>query len=54
MWAYHDFQYEPTFNVAKIDMGSSLEEFIENSQDYQAKLLKYAIENYRKNKYSKV
>ncbi|MBA7497652.1 Beta-galactosidase [subsurface metagenome] len=54
LWAYHDFQYDPTFNVAQIDMGSSLEEFIENSQGYQAKLLKYAIENYRKNKYSKV
>jgi beta-mannosidase len=54
VWAYHDFQYDPTFNVAKIDMGSSLEEFIKNSQDYQSKLLKYAIENYRKNKYSKV
>ena len=54
IWAYHDFQYDPTFNVAQIDMGKSLEEFIENSQNYQAKLLKYAIENYRKNKYSKV
>lgn len=54
VWAYYDFQYDPTFNVAQIDMGNSLEEFIENSQDYQAKLLKYAIENYRKNKYSKV
>ena len=54
VWAYHDFQYEPTFNVAQIDMGNSLKEFIENSQNYQAKLLKYAIENYRKNKYSKV
>jgi len=54
VWAYHDFQYDPTFNVAQIDMANSLEEFIENSQNYQAKLLKYAIENYRKNKYSKV
>ena len=54
VWAYHDFQYDPTFNVAQIDMGNSLEEFIENSQNYQSKLLKYAIENYRKNKYSKV
>jgi len=54
VWTYHDFQYDPTFNVAQIDMGNSLEEFIENSQNYQAKLLKYAIENYRKNKYSKV
>ena len=54
VWAYHDFQYDPTFNVAKIDMGNSIEDFTKNSQEYQSKLLKYAIENYRKNKYSKV
>ncbi len=54
VWAYHDFQYDMTFNVAKVEMGNSIEEFVENSQEYQAKLLKYAIENYRKNKYSKI
>jgi beta-mannosidase len=54
VWAYHDFQYDTTFNVAKVDIGNSIEEFIINSQDYQSKLLKYAIENYRKNKYSKI
>jgi len=54
VWAYHDFQYDTTFNVAKVDIGDTIEEFIKNSQDYQSKLLKYAIENYRKNKYSKI
>jgi len=54
IWAYHDFQYDTTFNVAKINRGNSIEDFVKNSQDYQSKLLKYAIENYRKNKYSKV
>ena len=54
VWAYHDFQYDTTFNVAKVDMSDSLQEFIKNSQDYQSRLLKYAIENYRKNKYSKI
>ncbi|RKX55626.1 MAG: beta-galactosidase, partial [Thermotoga sp.] len=54
VWSYRDFQYDMTFNVAKIDMGNSIEEFVENSQEYQSKLLKYAIENYRKNKYSKI
>lgn len=48
---YHDFQYDETFNVAKIQMGNNLEEFIKNSQLYQAKLLKYAIEEYRLDKY---
>ncbi|MDQ0338661.1 beta-mannosidase [Caldalkalibacillus uzonensis] len=50
VWAYHDFQYDETFNVAGINMGDSLEEFIANSQQYQADLLKFAIENYRRNK----
>lgn len=46
-WAYHNFQYEQTFNVARIEMGNSLEKFIENSQEYQYRLLKFAIERYR-------
>lgn len=54
VWAYHDFQYDTTFNVAKVDIGDTIEEFIKNSQDYQSRLLKYAIENYRKSKYSKI
>ena len=51
-WAFHDFQYEETFHVAKVKMGRSIGEFIKNSQEYQAKLLKFAIENYRKRKYT--
>ena len=47
-WAYHDFQYDQTFHVAKLKMGNSLEEFIENSQKYQYRLLKFAIESYRR------
>ena len=47
-WAFHDFQYDQTFNVAGIQMGQSLEEFVNNSQEYQARLLQYAIEHYRK------
>ena len=38
VWAYHDFQYDTTFNVAKVDMSDSLQEFIKNSQDYQSRL----------------
>ncbi len=50
-YAFHDFQYDQTFNVAGIDLGDSLEEFVQNSQQYQYDLLKFAIETYRKNKY---
>lgn len=52
--AYHDFQYDQTFHVAKIPLGNSWKEFVENSQAYQSRLLKYAIELYRKNKYKKL
>jgi beta-mannosidase len=49
--AYHNFQYEQTFHVAKVPLGSSWPEFVENSQRYQAELLKFAIEHYRRAKY---
>lgn len=47
-WTYHDFQYDQTFNVAEIRTGDSLEEFVKNSQEYQYKLLKLAVESYRR------
>jgi beta-mannosidase len=47
VWAYHDFQYDTTFNVARIARGSGIDEFIANSQRYQAQLLQRAIEHYR-------
>jgi beta-mannosidase len=49
--AYHDFQYDQTFNVAGVDPGESWEAFVRNSQAYQARLLKFAIEGYRTAKY---
>jgi len=52
--AYHDFQYEQTFHIAKVNMGSSWPEFVENSQRYQADVLKFAIEHFRRVKYQKI
>jgi len=52
--AYHNFQYDQTFHVAGVAMGDSWEEFIRNSQIYQARLLKFSIEQYRKAKYEKL
>jgi len=46
-WAYHNFTYEQTFHIAQVNKGASIEEFISNSQEYQRKLLKFAIETYR-------
>ena len=52
--AYHDFQYDQTFHVARIVMGDNWQEFVRNSQQYQGRLLKFAIEHYRRAKYKKV
>lgn len=49
-WVYHNFQPNQTFRVAGVKMGDSLEEFVANSQEYQADLLKFAIEAYRRGK----
>jgi len=49
-WEYHNFQYEQTFNVAGIECGKSINEFINNSQNYQAGLLTTAIDFYRRKK----
>jgi beta-mannosidase len=49
-WAYHDFQYEQTFNIAQVEKGKNVKEFIENSQKYQADLLHTANDFYRRGK----
>lgn len=51
--AYHNFQFNETFCIAKVPAGNSLKEFIENSQNYQALVLKSAIEACRQKKYNK-
>ena len=50
-WEYHDFQRDQTFNIAKIRMGDNIETFIDNSQNYQSKLLETAINFYRRKKF---
>ena len=51
-WKYHDFQPDQTFNIAKVKMGDKIESFIENSQNYQADLLKTAIDFYRRKRFN--
>ncbi len=53
-WAYHCFSYHEMFHIAQVEMGSDIGSFIENSQDYQARLLQFAIESYRRQKYRSV
>jgi len=50
-WSYHNFQFEQTFHIAKIERGNSIDEFISNSQNYQAELIKEAIHYYRRKKF---
>ena len=51
-WTYHDFQIDQTFNIAKVQIGDSIESFIKNSQNYQADVLKTAIDFYRRKKFN--
>jgi beta-mannosidase len=53
-WSYHNFQRHETFEIAKVPMGKNIHEFITNTQEYQARLIKYAAESYRRQKYSPV
>ena len=51
VWEYHNFQVDQTFNIAKVKMGDSIEEFIKNSQNYQAEVLRTAIDFYRRKRF---
>jgi beta-mannosidase len=53
-WAFRDFQYFQTFNVAKVPMGNSIDEFVRNSQAYQARIVKEYIQSFRLKKYKPV
>lgn len=53
-WEYHNFQRKETFEFAGVQQGRNIEEFIANSQQYQAKLIQFAVENYRRQRYSPV
>lgn len=53
-WEYWGLFYNLMFGFAKIEMGNSLEEFIDNSQSYEAKVIKEQIELFRQRKYQPV
>ena len=53
-WKYHNFQYDQTFLIAQIEKGNSIDDFVYNSQAYQAELIQTAIDFYRRGKYDKV
>jgi beta-mannosidase len=53
-WRYHDFQPHETFTLAKVPRGQSVTELIANTQRYQAELVQFAAESYRRQKHAPV
>jgi beta-mannosidase len=53
-WEYHNFQRKETFDNAKVPMGKNIQEFIRNTQGFQARLIQLAAESYRRQKYRPV
>jgi beta-mannosidase len=53
-WKYHDFQPNETFTIAKVPRGASVTELIANTQRYQAEVLQFAAESYRRQKHAPV
>ena len=53
-WSFHNFQKKETFEIAKVPMGKNIQEFIDNTQQYQVKLTKFAAESYRRQRYQPV
>ncbi len=51
-WAYHDFQFEQTCWIAKVEIGATLAQFVANSQQAQHDLLFDAVDYYRRARYA--
>jgi beta-mannosidase len=52
-WKYADFQPDQTFNLAKVKQGKTIQEFIASSQRYQANLIRFQTEVFRRAKWTK-
>jgi beta-mannosidase len=50
-WMFHNFQPQPTFEIARIRRGAKLEDFITESQRYQTQVTRFATENFRRAKW---
>ncbi len=54
LWEHHNFQRHETFTLAGVNPGENTAEFIRNTQDYQARLIKTAAESYRRQRFAPV
>jgi len=53
-WRYRNFQQRETFEIAKVERGETVADLVTNTQAYQARLVKFAAETYRRSRYSPV
>jgi len=53
-WGYRNFQRRESFEIAGIDPGRNVSELISNTQNYQARLIQFAAESYRRQRYAPV
>ncbi len=53
-WEYHNFQLRELRDIAHVPLGGSVEELVANTQAYQARLLQFAAENLRRQKWQPV
>ncbi|MFY7997678.1 MAG: glycoside hydrolase family 2 protein, partial [Candidatus Kapaibacteriota bacterium] len=53
-WEYHNFQRHETFDIAKVQTGKSIDEFIRNSQEHQVNVTTLAAESYRLQRFAPV
>lgn len=54
IWDYRNFQKRETFDIASVAKGETIHDFIRNTQEYQARLIQYAAESYRRQRFSPV
>jgi beta-mannosidase len=54
LWEYHNFQRHETFTLAGVEKGGTTDEFIQNTQEYQARLIQTAAESYRRQRFQPV
>ena len=53
-WEFHNFQRHETFDLAHVPMGKNTNEFIANTQEYQKRLIQFAAESYRRQRFQPV
>jgi beta-mannosidase len=51
-WEFHDFQPDPTFAPGRVERGRTVDEMVASSQRYQAQVVRYGTEVFRRRKWS--